>query len=82
MDRIREVYKLLWLVSESRAVFGIYARDLDAAEKLLNATGLTGLADVGYRTHIRVRFVAVGRTIGNLRLCDEPLNEGIAKDGC
>ncbi len=68
-----------WL-SESHAVFGIYARDLDAAEKLLNAADLTRLADVGYRTHIEVRFVAVGRTIGNLHLCDEPLNERIAKD--
>ena len=68
-----------WLF-KNYAVFGVYARDLRAAEKLLDTVDVARLTDAGYRTHIEVRFVAVGRTIGNLHLCDEPLNERIAKD--
>ena len=68
-----------WL-SENYAVFGVYARDLEATEKLLSAIDITGLIGAGYRTHIEVRFVAAGRTIGNLRFCDEPISKRIAKD--
>jgi len=68
-----------WL-SKNHAVFGVYARNLEATEKLLDAVDTASLADAGYRTHIEVRFVVVGKTIGNLHLCDEPLDRRIAKD--